>query len=211
MRTPRGQWGAVRRIALAGPVPEALHGAVNADGRAIVAWGAADLYEDWPPRLHFAAATSRTGGRWTTHRLESLRAFCGFPPAALHAFDAAGDGLVAWAAAGAVKLARPDGSGQRSVAVADGVTVDDLAVSRAGEAAVVLTAPIPLQGPVAGPFVVSAPPGGALGAPIDLSTPGTTPLQDAKLAFDPAGRPTVAWVALEANAGRVWTATRNSP
>jgi hypothetical protein len=210
MRTPGGRWGPIREIATTGVVPDELHGAVNAGGRAIVAWGAIEPREDRPARRDFAAATTRSGTNWATHLLESYSGAGPVPPTVLPAFDAAGRGLVAWGAADAVKLARPDGRGLQLVPVTAPVIVSDLALSRTGEVAVVFSPPVP-QGTGPGPFVATAPPGSLLGAPVDVGTPGTAPLYGAKLAFDPvSAQLTVAWAAIGDGSARLWTATRES-
>jgi hypothetical protein len=211
LRTPGGRWGPIHGIAATGLVPDELHGAVSGDGRAIVAWGAYEPREDRPGRRDFAAATTRSGTRWATHRLESFEGLGPVPATARPAFDAAGRGLVAWGGADAVKLARPDGSGLQRLPVAAPVSVDDIAVSRTGEVALVFSPPGPPQGTGTGPFVASAPPGAGLGAPVDVGSPGTTPLPGAKLAFDPvSARPSVAWTALGAGVARLWTTSRDA-
>jgi hypothetical protein len=211
MRTPAGRWGAIRAIGLAGPPPAAVHAAVAPDGRAIVAWGAVTGAEDQPTRWYFRAASTRSGASWRTARLEAFGGETGplAPASALPAFDARGRGLVVWAGAAAVKIARPDGRRLQSLAVGGPVAVDDVAVSRTGEIAFAFSAPTPGQGPGPGPFVAAAPANGAFGVPVDVGAEGTAPLQGAQLAFDPVtGRPTVAWSALADGVARIWTATR---
>jgi hypothetical protein len=211
LRTPGGRWGPIHGIATTGLVPGELHGAVSGDGRAIVAWGAYEPREDRPGRRDFAAATTRSGTRWATRRLESFEGSGSVPATARPAFDASGRGLVAWGGADAVKLARPDGSALRRVPVAAPVSVDDIAVSRTGEVALVFTPAVPSQGAGPGPFVAGALPGAGLGAPVDVGSPGTTPLPGAKLAFDPvSARPTVAWTALGGGVARLWTTSRDA-
>jgi hypothetical protein len=169
--------------------------------------------EDHPAQWYIRSATAsarRTWSRWTTHRLDR---FTGTgpasPPQALATF-AGTRGLVAWASAATVELARPDGRERQSVPAAAGTSVDDLAVARTGEVALLFSAPTPAQGAGPGPFVATAAPGQRLGTPIDIGVAGTAPLSGGKLAFDPqTAAPTVAWTALENGVSRLWTATRD--
>lgn len=211
LRTPAGRWGPVRRIAPAGPRPEALHAASNRRGEAIVAWGAfTRVGEGEPGRWAFRAATS-DGGAWTTHRLDRFagRDLGALPATALPVFDARGRGLVAWAGRGAVTVARPDGTARRSVAAPPSAVVDDIALSRTGELAVTLSVPPPPVGAGAGPFVITAPPADPLGSLTDLAVPDSAALRGTQVAFDPlTAQPTVAWVSLQDSRPRLWTASR---
>jgi hypothetical protein len=198
LRTPDGHWGGVHSSAAGGPLPEALHAAVGADGRAIVAWGATKIREGEPGQWRYRTATTRSGERWATHALESFTHTAFVRPAtALPIFDAEGVGRVAWTGRAlgdpAVKIARADGTDVQAVDVTPPVAVDDVALARTGELAVVFSAPTPGQGPGPGPFITTAARGGRFGAAVDVGTAATAPLQGAKVAFDPvSGRPTVA-------------------
>ena len=215
LRTPGGHWGRVHSIEPRGPVPEALHGAVGADGRAIVARGATKTREGEPGQWRFRTATTRSGERWATHSLESFtHAQVAAPATALPIFDAAGTGRVAWtgrAGGGvAVKVAHADSTHVEALPVSRPVAVDDFALSRTGELALTFSPPTPGQGPGPGPFVTTAPRGARFGAPADVGAPDSAPLQGARLAFDPvSARPTVAWTAIAGGVSRLWTATRN--
>jgi hypothetical protein len=211
LRTPSGRWGPVRRIAPAGPVAQELHAAVSERGEAIVAWGTfRRVGEGEPGRWYFRAATAHRGA-WTTHRLDTFDGVfaAALPATALPAFGGDGRGLVAWAGHGLLLAARPDGSARRSVPVAPDAVVDDLSVSRSGEVAVAVSVAPPGFGAGSGPYVVTAPAGGRLAAPVDLAPAGGAPLRGVRVAFDPvSAQPTVAWVEIQDGAPRLWTAAR---
>ena len=193
-------WGRVVRIGRASPYPEHLEATIGANGRILVAWGAASIREGHPTLADVRVAM-RNRGRWLQYRLERFRTMGPFPPdpRALPVIDSRGLVWVAWTGLDTgqpvVKLARVSGNvvGAPSTVSAPGGTLDDVAAGLQGQIALSWSTITPGGSSI--PFVLLRSASGALGPAVPLTAPGEAAIAGTQVAFDPVtDRPSVAWL-----------------
>jgi hypothetical protein len=99
VRRAGGTWGSVLKVAASTHRPSVLRAAIDANGRALLAWGAID-YHPGGSALRFDAGVRPRDGGWVHRVLQRYTAsgfaFSGAQQRVWVLFDSAGRGFVAW-------------------------------------------------------------------------------------------------------------------
>jgi hypothetical protein len=193
-------WGRTVRIGRASPYPERIEATIGADGRILVAWGAASIREGHPT-LAEARLAVRDRGRWRQFRLERFRTTGPFPPEprALPVIDSRGLVWISWTGlagnAPVVRLARVSGTtvGTPVTVSAPGGALDDAAAGLQGDLG--LSWSVVGAGGASTPFVRLRSASGALGPAVQLTAASESALAGTQVAFvEINGFPSVAWL-----------------